>query len=93
MSERQVAFVSGAARGIGKAIALKLARDGFNVAVNDVGSNISALEGTAAEIRALGTDTREEPTYANNISNSTRRSRKLCCNSRCFKKGRDCSGL
>lgn len=49
-----VAFVSGAARGIGKAIALKLAGDGFNVAINDIQQNFSALEDTAKEIRAIG---------------------------------------
>lgn len=48
------AFVSGAARGIGRAIALRLARDGFNVAVNDLKSNLPALEATADEIRAIG---------------------------------------
>jgi meso-butanediol dehydrogenase / (S,S)-butanediol dehydrogenase / diacetyl reductase len=53
MSERS-AFVSGSARGIGRAIALRLARDGLNVAVNDIKSNLSALEATAEEIRALG---------------------------------------
>ena len=51
---RQVAFVSGAARGIGKAIALRLARDGFNVGVNDVKNNLPALEETAKEIKSLG---------------------------------------
>ncbi|CAF4315838.1 unnamed protein product, partial [Adineta steineri] len=29
-------LVTGAARGIGQAIALRLAKDGFNVAVNDI---------------------------------------------------------
>lgn len=48
------AFVSGAARGIGKAISLRLARDGFNVAINDLKSNASLLEATADEIRAMG---------------------------------------
>ncbi|OQU95629.1 hypothetical protein CLAIMM_01811 [Cladophialophora immunda] len=61
MGLRQVAFVSGAARGIGKAIALRLARDGFNVAVNDIKKNITALEATAAEIRALGRESSVTP--------------------------------
>jgi meso-butanediol dehydrogenase / (S,S)-butanediol dehydrogenase / diacetyl reductase len=36
MSNKKVAFVTGAGDGIGKAIALRLAKDGFNVAVNDI---------------------------------------------------------
>ena len=48
----QVALVTGASRGIGKAIALKLAQAGCNVAVNDV---LEAAE-TVSEIKALGVD-------------------------------------
>jgi len=36
MTTRRTALVTGAARGIGKAIALELARRGFDVAVNDI---------------------------------------------------------
>lgn len=50
----QVAFVSGAGRGIGKAIAIRLAKDGFDVAVNDISASVSALEETASEIRKIG---------------------------------------
>lgn len=38
------------ARGIGKAIALRLARDGFAVAVNDVPSNAAGLKQVVEEI-------------------------------------------
>ena len=48
--EGRVAVVSGAARGIGRAIAMALASDGANVAIFDV---IDAAEATAA-IRSLG---------------------------------------
>jgi NAD(P)-dependent dehydrogenase (short-subunit alcohol dehydrogenase family) len=48
----QAALVTGAARGIGKAIALRLAREGADVAVCDL--NGAGAEATAAEIRALG---------------------------------------
>ena len=36
MSENKVALVTGAGLGIGKAIAERLAKDGFAVAINDV---------------------------------------------------------
>ena len=49
----QVAIVTGSARGIGKAIALKLAEVGADVVVNDIAAAAEALEGTANEIRAL----------------------------------------
>jgi len=49
----KVAIVTGSARGIGKAIALKLAEVGADVVVNDIAAAAEALEGTANEIRAL----------------------------------------
>jgi len=48
----QFALVTGAGRGIGKAIALRLAKAGADVAVADI--NPEWAEATAAEIRALG---------------------------------------
>jgi len=47
------ALVTGARRGIGKAIALALAEAGFDVAVNDL-SDDGELRATVAEISALG---------------------------------------
>lgn len=52
MSEK-VALVTGASRGIGKAIALELARAGMHVAVNFAGNRESA-EAVAAQIRDMG---------------------------------------
>ncbi|MDD4084389.1 MAG: 3-oxoacyl-[acyl-carrier-protein] reductase [Acholeplasmataceae bacterium] len=51
--EGKVAFVTGASRGIGRAIAIKLAEAGADVAVNFAG-NAAAAEEVAAEIRKLG---------------------------------------
>lgn len=49
----KIALVTGGARGIGRAIALKLASLGADVAVLDAGS-LDVTEQTAEEIRALG---------------------------------------
>ncbi|HYL73614.1 MAG TPA: 3-oxoacyl-ACP reductase family protein [Bryobacteraceae bacterium] len=49
----KTALVTGAAKGIGKGIALELAREGCNIAVNDY-TDAAGAEATAAEIRALG---------------------------------------
>src|SRR6478672_87423 len=46
------AVVTGGASGIGRAICLRLARDGADIAVLDV--NASGAEGVAAEVRELG---------------------------------------
>lgn len=46
-----VAFVTGAAQGIGKAIALRLAEDGYDVAINDVPSQVEKLDLVVQEIQ------------------------------------------
>ena len=50
----RVAFVSGAARGMGRAIAQKLATDGFDVAINDLAPNLPGLKETALIIASIG---------------------------------------
>ena len=51
--ENKVALVTGAARGIGKAIALELAKSGADIAFTDLNRN-EVMEATEAEIAALG---------------------------------------
>ncbi len=53
MQNNKVALITGGARGIGRAIALKLAGQGADVAILDAG-RAEITEQTAAEIRALG---------------------------------------
>jgi 3-oxoacyl-[acyl-carrier protein] reductase len=50
----KVALITGARRGLGKAIALRLARSGADVVVNDIAAGAEEAEATAAELRALG---------------------------------------
>jgi NAD(P)-dependent dehydrogenase (short-subunit alcohol dehydrogenase family) len=47
-----VAVVTGAARGLGRVVASRLARDGYRLALVD----LSSLDGTVAEVEAAGTD-------------------------------------
>ena len=54
--EGKLALVTGAARGIGKAIALTLARDGANVVVTDV--DLEGAQQVAQAIEGLGRDSR-----------------------------------
>ena len=50
-------LVTGSSRGIGRAIALRLARDGFDIVVH-CRSRRDAAEQVADEVRALGRDAR-----------------------------------
>jgi len=53
MQQLKTALVTGASRGIGKEIALELARHGYRVAVNYYNDPASLVDATVAEIRAL----------------------------------------
>jgi 3-oxoacyl-[acyl-carrier protein] reductase len=63
--EGKVALVTGAGRGIGKAIALRYAEEGANVAFTDLAIN-EAVEETIKEIEALGVKAKA---YASNAAN------------------------
>lgn len=56
MLQGETALVTGASRGIGKEIAIELARNGYRVAVNYYNDPASLVDATIAEIRALHAD-------------------------------------
>ena len=55
MSSRKIALVTGASRGIGKAIALELAKNGTNIAIN-YNRDGKEADDVAEEIKKLGVD-------------------------------------
>jgi len=62
----RIAIVTGAAQGIGRDVALRLARDGLDVAVNDIPSQSEHLESLVKEIEAF--NQRSIPVFAD-VSN------------------------
>lgn len=55
MGDKKVALITGGSRGIGKACALELAKNGYDVAINYVG-NEEAANATVSELKALGSN-------------------------------------
>lgn len=62
--ENKVALVTGAGQGIGRAIALRLARDGADIAIVDL--NDEKVQAVADEVQALG---RKATTFTADVSN------------------------
>lgn len=56
---RQTAIITGGASGLGRALALELAREGWHIAVADLAAE--AAEATCAELRAAGGEAHFEP--------------------------------
>ncbi|KAF9491731.1 NAD(P)-binding protein [Pleurotus eryngii] len=54
MSTLGVALVTGAGRGLGRVIALRLARDGYDLALSDLHANQALVETLAAEVENRG---------------------------------------
>ncbi|KAI0765294.1 NAD(P)-binding protein [Fomes fomentarius] len=50
----RVAIVTGAGQGIGEAVALRLAEDGYNIAVNDIHSSAEKIMAVVNDIQAKG---------------------------------------
>ena len=65
MTDKKVALVTGGSRGIGKACAIELARNGYDVAINFVG-NEEAASAAVEELKALGSDSQA---YKFNVTN------------------------
>ncbi|EUC30204.1 hypothetical protein COCCADRAFT_104471 [Bipolaris zeicola 26-R-13] len=65
-NDKKTAIVTGSARGIGKAIALRLANDGYDVCINDIAANKSEAEQVAKEIRDIG---RKSVVHTADVSN------------------------
>lgn len=58
MSDKKVALVTGASRGIGKACAIELAKAGYDIAVNFAG-NKEAAANTVQELKKIGVNAKE----------------------------------
>lgn len=51
---KETAIITGAAQGIGRAIAVRLAQDGYNVVVSDLSAQATLMDEVVSEIKANG---------------------------------------
>ncbi len=54
VEETRVAIVTGSSRGIGAAIARQLAKDGYDIALNDIASQRNDLEHVLGDVTKFG---------------------------------------
>ena len=73
-TSRRVALVTGASRGIGRAIAIELGRIGYDVLVN-YRANVAEAERTVAEVKAVATHDARAEIYAADVANDDDRQR------------------
>lgn len=51
---QRIALVTGAAQGIGRAVAIRLAEDGLDIALNDIHTKRDLLQALSSELNAKG---------------------------------------
>ncbi len=73
-TSRRVALVTGASRGIGRAIAIELGRIGYDVLINYC-SNAAEAERTLEEVKAVATGEAHVETYAADVASQDDRQR------------------
>jgi len=88
-SPRKVAIVTGAAQGIGEAIAYRLARDGFDVVISDIPEKAQQMDAVVPEVlknggagaRAMGIvcDVKEETQVQNLVDQTVEKFGRLDC--------------